>query len=138
MNVSAPMSKVRAVSPNCVRPIQKVVTSTPLPYQPSPRGQVLNSIRPTMQQHQQHMTSPISVPGKIRIRAPVVQAIGRTAPTNMRPTIPPNFTVRRISLFSSFINIFRDCLFICFRRCIPNSKHRRVFHELWLTITLRL
>jgi len=111
VNVSAPMSKVRAVSPNCVRPIQKVVNSTPLPYQPSPRGQVLNSIRPTMQQHQQHMTSPISVPGKIRIRAPVVQAIGRTAPTNMRPTIPQNFTV--IGSFFFYFSVPHDYLLTC-------------------------
>ena len=127
VNVSAPMSKVRAVSPNCVRPIQKVVNSTPLPYQPSPRGQGLNSIRPTMQQHQQHMTSPISVPGKIRIRAPVVQAIGRTAPTNMRPTIPQNFTVIRPYFF---VFLCSPQLFITLRHCVLNSKHRRVFHEL--------
>ena len=108
VNVSAPLPKVRAVSPNCVRP-QKVVTSTPLPqpYQPSPRGQILNSIRPTMQQHQQHLTSPISVPGKIRIRAPVVQAVGRTPPINTRPIVPQNFTVKTPILalhLTSFIN----------------------------------
>lgn len=85
VNFSAPLSKVRAVSPNCVRPQHKVIT-TPLPSpQLMPRGQVNTPVRPP-----QHLPSPPPISantGKIRIRAPIVQANVQRPPVTVRPAV---------------------------------------------------
>lgn len=87
MNSPAPLPKVRAASPSCIRPIPKPVTPIQqTPSQAMPRGPVNNTVRPQMQQMP---TPPPSVPAnatKIRVRAPLVQA---NAPRPNVITRPP-------------------------------------------------
>lgn len=77
---------MRAVSPNCVRPQQKVVTSTPQPLpQPPPRGQVNTPVRP---QHSPSVPPVATNAGKIRIRAPIIQTNAQRPSVSVRPPIP--------------------------------------------------
>ena len=84
VNFPAPLSKVRAVSPNCARPQLKTMTPQP-PSQLVPRGQVNTPVRPP-----QHLPSSPPVPagtGKIRVRAPVVQANAQRPLVTVRPPV---------------------------------------------------
>lgn len=85
VNFSAPLSKVRAVSPNCVRPQHKIITTPQPSPQLMPRGQISTPVRPP-----QHLPSPPPIPantGKIRIRAPIVQANVQRPPVTVRPPV---------------------------------------------------
>lgn len=123
VNFSAPLPKVRAVSPNCVRlqhklstasqpsPQHKIITAT----QPSPQHKVMTTPQPSSQHKvistpqpspqliprgqqittpirpQQHLPNPSSLPvntGKIRVRAPIVQANVQRPSITVRPPVP--------------------------------------------------
>ncbi|XP_057369280.1 BRCA2-interacting transcriptional repressor EMSY-like [Daphnia carinata] len=123
VNFSAPLPKVRAVSPTCVRPQHKLSTAS----QPSPQHKIMTAPQPSPQhkvmttpqlpsQHkvistpqpspqliprgqqittpirpQQHLSNPSSLPvntGKIRVRAPIVQANAQRPSITVRPPVP--------------------------------------------------
>ncbi|XP_046459191.1 BRCA2-interacting transcriptional repressor EMSY-like [Daphnia pulex] len=123
VNFSAPLPKVRAVSPNCVRPQHKITPPQPSPQQQhkvmttpqpspqphkvmttpqsSPQHKIISTPQPSPQlmprsqintpiRPQQHLPSPSSLPaptGKIRVRAPVVQANAQRPPITVRPPV---------------------------------------------------
>lgn len=143
MNFSAPLPKVRAVSPNCVRlqhklstasqpsPQHKIITAT----QPSPQHKVMTTPQPSSQHKvistpqpspqliprgqqittpirpQQHLPNPSSLPvntGKIRVRAPIVQANVQRPSITVRPPVPQ---YAQVLLFHLLLLI---CLFILY------------------------
>ena len=98
VNIAAPLPKIRAVSPSCVRPQQhRVVT----PSQPSssqgPRGLLMPTIRPSPPIRPTapiHLPNFSPVPGKVRIRAPMSSTVNQRP---MRPAPPLNSQVNNFS-----------------------------------------
>lgn len=98
MNSPVPLPKVRAVSPNCIRPAPKPIT--PLQQPPSqfmPRGPISNIIRPPVQQMPTPVPSVPATTAKIRVRAPIVQT---SVP---RPTV---LTRPPVSQYSQVLEVF--------------------------------
>ena len=75
VNAATPVTKVRAISPSCVRLQQQRVVGLQ-PNQSGPKGLMITQTRPGLQ-----LQNP-SVPGKIRVRAPV----DSTGSLSQRPT----------------------------------------------------
>jgi len=86
VSVAAPLPKIRAVSPSCVRPQHRITAPSQPIFSQGPRGSAVPIIRPPAPIHlTNHSPAPF---GKVRIRPPVVSANIQRA--TVRPAAPQN------------------------------------------------
>ena len=105
VSVAAPLPKIRAVSPSCVRPQHRITAPSQPIFSQGPRGSAVPIIRPPAPIHlTNHSPAPF---GKVRIRPPVVSANIQRA--TVRPAPPQNTLVNKNSskMLGWFFTVFQ-------------------------------